>query len=403
VGSYSRNRNIGKVSIKQTPRNENRPGVPEYAYETIINKAYHYTMWTLSLTLAVIQLILVCKYDVVADISIPGYDLPVTPTNVDSSYDPAKPIPLDVYMTMKDPSHIDDDFMPFIKNNADCKFHMNGDDGMDSFMNHEFAGTSIAWAYGIINPKLMASKADIWRMAVLWYYGGVYMDADSFVNTKLSQIIQPTDRFLFGAEKNAFHDCYCPQYHLNNTNTTFFAEGKQLVNWLLMSSPRHPFVTQNLHNLVMLVKRQFFEEKYLYEITREPFFKIICTTGPGLMTSSVAEVLSNSSKVANVQQALKVSNEYVLTNLLVLNNNNNNIASSLPNAFFQVNFVCIVCSGLIRGAFSNIVILGRTGRHTADSSRRGVTGKQTSSIPTSRITRRSWPKVVSFSAPTRKM
>jgi mannosyltransferase OCH1-like enzyme len=271
-----------------------------------------------------------------AEITLAGYQLPVLPTNVDPAYDPAKTIPCDIYMTQKDPSKIDDDFLPFIKKNSDCVFKWYDDAGMDAFFAHEFANTSLAWAYSVINPKLMASKADLWRMAALWYYGGVYMDADSFLNTKLTEVIKPSDRFVFGAENNAYQYCYGSQYHLNQTSTTQFAEGKQLVNWLVMSSRRHPFVTQLLHNVVMLIKRQYFEEKYLYDIEREPFFKIICTTGPGAMTASLSEVISNASTIRPVVRlAIKASNDYLQANNIQVVNDDHNDYTNLDFKQFR--------------------------------------------------------------------
>jgi len=45
-------------------------------------------------------------------------------------------------------------------------------------MNTVFAGTSLLWAYHIINNRAGAAKADIWRYAVLWAYGGAYIDDD---------------------------------------------------------------------------------------------------------------------------------------------------------------------------------------------------------------------------------
>jgi len=48
----------------------------------------------------------------------------------------------------------------------------------DEFMKTAFAGTSLLWAYNIINSRAGAAKADIWRYAVLWAYGGAYIDDD---------------------------------------------------------------------------------------------------------------------------------------------------------------------------------------------------------------------------------
>ena len=54
-------------------------------------------------------------------------------------------------------------------------------------MGDVFFNTSVLWAYNLINPELGAAKADIWRMAVLWKYGGVYIDADATVNQNFNK------------------------------------------------------------------------------------------------------------------------------------------------------------------------------------------------------------------------
>ena len=46
-------------------------------------------------------------------------------------------------------------------------------------MQATFPQTSLLWAYHQIHPLCGAAKADIWRYAVLFVFGGVYIDDDS--------------------------------------------------------------------------------------------------------------------------------------------------------------------------------------------------------------------------------
>ena len=73
---------------------------------------------------------------------------------------------------------------------------MKGNHEKDLFIDTVFSGTSIQWAYNAINPKLGAAKADVWRYAVMWCYGGFYMDYDSDFGVLLDDAILPTDTLL---------------------------------------------------------------------------------------------------------------------------------------------------------------------------------------------------------------
>ena len=50
-------------------------------------------------------------------------------------------------------------------------------------------GTSVEWAYNLIRtPPYFASKADLWRYAVMYTYGGMYLDDDSDIRTPLDEV-----------------------------------------------------------------------------------------------------------------------------------------------------------------------------------------------------------------------
>jgi hypothetical protein len=75
----------------------------------------------------------------------------------------------------------------------------------DKFMNIVFANTSLLWAYNLINSRIGgAAKADIWRYAVLFVCGGVYIDADSELMKALDDIIRADDKMLIATESNHF-------------------------------------------------------------------------------------------------------------------------------------------------------------------------------------------------------
>ena len=233
---------------------------------------------------------------------LPGYDLPVFPQGVSRSYDPNSQIPMVVWMTMKNPSNTSILHKRTLHNNADCTFQILNDDQMDKFMLTYFPNTSILWAYNVINSKLMAAKADIWRIAALWLNGGVYIDADSSIRVRFSTIAKLTDRFIFGTEKNDYGQCYDPSYRLNHTNSAIFAKRGQVINWLLLSVPKHPFLTQTLYNIVDTVKFEYLGKTFLHPSALvHPINYITCTTGPGVLTASMSEVLAGNSTLGSVR------------------------------------------------------------------------------------------------------
>jgi mannosyltransferase OCH1-like enzyme len=60
------------------------------------------------------------------------------------------------------------------KKNSDWKFYIWDNKDKDKFMQENFMGSKLLWAYENINPSVGgAAKADIWRYAVLLLIGGV--------------------------------------------------------------------------------------------------------------------------------------------------------------------------------------------------------------------------------------
>jgi mannosyltransferase OCH1-like enzyme len=126
-----------------------------------------------------------------------GYKLPVIPQSETENFDLSLEIPKNIWMTTKYPEVYKQRANHFLMKNRDCAYHVLGDDGMDEFMVTKFANTSVLWAYAMINPKLVAAKVDIWRIATLWLNGGLYMDADSALSVPFDKVVGKEDRFIF--------------------------------------------------------------------------------------------------------------------------------------------------------------------------------------------------------------
>lgn len=114
-------------------------------------------------------------------IKLPSHHVPSSENN--------KFIPKLIWIAVKDekdelPGHLKD----FFARNPDWKVNICDNNCKDRFMNETFQGTSIHWAYYMINPAVGASRADIWRYSVLYTFGGLYLDDDSDIKTPLNEI-----------------------------------------------------------------------------------------------------------------------------------------------------------------------------------------------------------------------
>ncbi len=127
------------------------------------------------------------------------------------------------------------------------------------FMEKHFSGTSILWAFKSVNGRLGVMQADIWRYAVLYLFGGLYMDDDSYFESpwdevtpayfnilhKLclypsmyshffttQQVIGISDTFIMSSETNDYAECYKKKHHLSSTqmNKKYNTTAEKLFN-----------------------------------------------------------------------------------------------------------------------------------------------------------------------------
>jgi hypothetical protein len=118
-------------------------------------------------------------------IALEGYELPVVPKEVSDSIATVVPqttshqdkfIPRNAWIAIRNvsdekPAHMTGE-NGFINRNKNWKINFCDNDIKDSFMESNFAGSSILWAYNILNPAIGTSKVEIWRLAVLYLHGG---------------------------------------------------------------------------------------------------------------------------------------------------------------------------------------------------------------------------------------
>jgi hypothetical protein len=153
--------------------------------------------------------------------------------------------------------------------NPHWTLHICDNKDKDEFINTAYANTSLQWAYNNINPVFGgAAKADIWRYAVLYKFGGVYIDADSFLSKPLDSFVRKEDTLIVTFEQNHYDGdwCYSPHSEFSTLRNlkkypsmaavTLF-HGRNLLNWCIISGPGHRFLRQAMINFVKLVRLEY--------------------------------------------------------------------------------------------------------------------------------------------------
>jgi len=103
---------------------------------------------------------------------------------------------------------------------------------------------------------VMTAKVDFWRYLILYQKGGIYLDIDSTINTKIDTFLNTDDDALITAE----------------TNPELF------VQWALFFREKHPILEKVINNVIQNIN----EKKYQNDIVN--------TTGPGVFTKSLQQI-----------------------------------------------------------------------------------------------------------------
>ncbi len=83
-------------------------------------------------------------------------------------------------------------------------------------------------SYKLINPEIGAARADIWRYAIIWHYGGIYLDVDSEI-LDFDALYNLANDGKYGVVLS--HETYgYPKREFKR---------KRVIQWCFMARPRH--------------------------------------------------------------------------------------------------------------------------------------------------------------------
>lgn len=170
-----------------------------------------------------------------------------------------------------------------------------------AFMEEYWPGTSTLWAFKVINPRLGNAACDIWRYALLYAVGGLYLDDDSYLEMSLNKIVNEGDTLIVTAEKNQYRDnCFMREFHLSearncqkkypeyNNQWNQIAGGKMLASWGIFAAPYHPIIREVISNIVAVIRAEYLRAPLVFMMNTEPRWKIVmCTTGPTMFSATI--------------------------------------------------------------------------------------------------------------------
>ena len=129
-----------------------------------------------------------------------------------------------------DTSKFDNYRVKMIDDNPEWQFNLVTNEEQEKFL-RETDDEIVQLAYKsfkLLNPKNGAGRADVWRYAVLYYHGGMYLDIDSSCpdfNKVLNVANENHANVLLTRESN---------------KSIYIANRKATVMWGFLSKPRHP-------------------------------------------------------------------------------------------------------------------------------------------------------------------
>jgi mannosyltransferase OCH1-like enzyme len=143
----------------------------------------------------------------------------------------------------------------FLRKNKDYRYEFYDDERIDRFVREAYPPT-VYEAYSRL--LIGAAKADFFRYAILYKYGGIYLDLDGQILVDLDQYLQEDDVAVLSKEKS---------------NGFFYSQ------WALIYDKQHPFLWRTLQYLIRNIQQNRYEHD------------IHSLSGPRLYTAAVQDEL----------------------------------------------------------------------------------------------------------------
>jgi hypothetical protein len=264
---------------------------------------------------------------VLSAMAIDPWELPIVPSDYDTLFSKETSIPKHLYVSTRQDGHnvsLESSYIQWMFKSAEMsswQTHLATRADWRTFMKTYYHDTSILWAFEAINEQLPVSQCDIWRVALLYAFGGVYVDDDSFIGIKLDNIIQPSDRLILSTEKNKLGSCFHQSYKLSEhalheryapwvweqMNDTVYT------TWAMFAAPRHELLREVMQTMVDTISAEYKRLPIVQypraEVKKARFRMVICHTGPVVLTSVLRAFILKSiqnNNTAAIERAFRV-------------------------------------------------------------------------------------------------
>lgn len=215
--------------------------------------------------------------------------------NIGPKHIPGKPhrIPFVIYRTWKN-NNLNEQFKhaweTTDKNNPEFKQILYTDVDVNNFIN-EFKYPGLKEAYNRINPRFGAAKADLFRYAILFRYGGFYMDIKTYTKCSIKDKLGNNDSFLLSKWEGIK---YRGDADVFGTEGYTFAEksGEWEQYWLACES-NHPIMKAILDKCIQNINHPNTNKLLTHSISGaySPE-EIFITTGPVMMTIAIDDFIT---------------------------------------------------------------------------------------------------------------
>ncbi|MCK5508948.1 MAG: hypothetical protein KAI50_10570 [Desulfobacterales bacterium] len=159
--------------------------------------------------------------------------------------------------------------------NPECRYIYYDDDEIDKFVEYNYPKY-----YDIFKSfQYNIQRADFFRYLAIYHFGGFYFDLDVLLARDLKDLF--VHQCVFPFEEITFYQFLREKYNMD----------WQTGNYAFGATPQHPFIGKVIENCIRAQREPTWVEKMLNpipKIFRNDFY-VLCSTGPGLISRTVAE------------------------------------------------------------------------------------------------------------------
>jgi mannosyltransferase OCH1-like enzyme len=167
--------------------------------------------------------------------------------------------------------------------NPDFEYLFFDDDRIEDFTNEHYPEYQSVFQ----SFRVPIQRYDFFRYLAVYHFGGFYLDLDVFLASSLSDLLNFGCVFPF--EELAIYWFLRREYGMD----------WGISNYAFGAAPRHPFVHAIIRNCVRAQKDSQWVHLMMRSIPRmfrEEFY-VLCTTGPGLVSRTLAEYPDAANQV----------------------------------------------------------------------------------------------------------